>query len=75
MRELTVEDLVQEEKERLQEATAIETEELKEAANDLAAAARNQAHEIVETGRWVSLYAAFAIGLFWALRRRRYLPA
>lgn len=70
-----MEDPIQEEKERLREATAIETEELKEAASDLAAAARNQVHEVVETGRWASLYGAFAVGLLWGLRRRRYLAA
>jgi hypothetical protein len=70
-----VEDPVQEEKERLREATANDTEEIKEAAGDFAAAARNQAHEVVETGRWASLYGAFAVGLLWGLWRRRYLPA
>jgi trimethylamine:corrinoid methyltransferase-like protein len=75
VRELIVEDSIQEEKERLREATAIETEELKEAASDFAAAARNQAHEAVETGRWASLYGAFAVGLLWGLRKRSYLSA
>ena len=69
-----MEDSIQEEKERLREVTAIETEELKEAASDLAAAARNQAHEVVETGRWASLYGAFALGLLWGVRRRLHLP-
>jgi hypothetical protein len=65
-----VEDPVEEEKERLREAAAIETEELKGAVEEFTAAAQNEAQEAVKMGRWASLYAAFACGLFFGLRTR-----
>jgi hypothetical protein len=63
-----VEDSIEEEKERLRAATAYETEELKDAVGELATAARSQAHEAIETGRWLSLYAGFSLGLFFGLK-------
>lgn len=67
------EDPVEEEKERLRESAAIETEELKEAVEEFTAAAQNEAQEAVKKGRWASLYAAFALGLFFGLRARPHL--
>ena len=66
--ELTVEDALQEEKERLRDAAAIETEELKDAVEELATAAQSEAYEALEMGRWASLYAAFALGFLVGLR-------
>jgi hypothetical protein len=66
---VSVEDPIEEEKERLREAAATSAEELKEAVGELAAAAQSQANEVVETGRWVWLYAGFTVGLFLGLRR------
>jgi hypothetical protein len=68
--ESTVEDPVQEEKERLREAAAIDTEELKDAVVEFTAAAQNGAQEAVEMGRWAAFYAAFALGFFFGLRKR-----
>ena len=63
-----MEDSIEEEKKRLRAATAYETEELQEAVGELATAARTQAHEAIETGRWISLYAGFSLGLFFGLK-------
>jgi TPP-dependent pyruvate/acetoin dehydrogenase alpha subunit len=64
-----VEDPVQEQKEHLREAAATDTEELKEAVEEFKTAAQNDAREAVKTGWWASLYAAFAVGLFFGLRK------
>jgi hypothetical protein len=64
-----VDEPIEEEKERLREAAANSAEELKDAVGELAAAAQSQANGVVETGRWLSLYAAFTMGLFLGLRR------
>ena len=66
--ESKVEDSIEEEKERLRAATAHETVELKEAVGELATAAKYQAHEAIETGRWISLYAGFSLGLLFGLK-------
>jgi len=66
---VSVDDPSEEEKERLREAAANSAEELNEAVGELAAAAQSQANGVVETGRWVWLYAGFTVGLFLGLRR------
>ena len=66
---MNVDDPIEEEKERLREAAANSAEELKEAVDELAAAAQSQANGVVETGRWVWLYGGFTVGLFLGLRR------
>jgi hypothetical protein len=63
-----VEDSIEEEKQRLRAATAYETKELKDAVGDLTTAARTQAHEAIEAGRWISLYGGFSLGLFFGLK-------
>jgi hypothetical protein len=68
---VNVDDPIEEERERLQEAAANSTEELKDAVGELAAAAQTQANAVIETGRWIWLGAGFIAGLFVGLRAER----
>jgi hypothetical protein len=68
---VNVDDPIEEERERLQEAAANSTEELKDAVGELAAAAQTQANGVIETGRWIWLGAGFIAGLFVGFRAER----
>ena len=66
-----MDDPIEEERERLQEAAANSTEELKDAVGELAAAAQTQANGVIETGRWIWLGLGLIVGLFVGFRAER----
>jgi hypothetical protein len=68
---VNVDDPIEGERERLQEAAADSAEELKDAVGELAAAAQTQANGVIETGRWIWLGAGFIAGLFVGFRTER----
>jgi hypothetical protein len=67
-----MEDPVEERKEQLRDAAAVDTIELKEAVEEFSAAAENDAQEAVEIGRWVFLLVAFVLGVLSGRRKGRY---
>jgi ElaB/YqjD/DUF883 family membrane-anchored ribosome-binding protein len=66
-----VDNPIEGERERLQEAAANSAEELKDAVGELTAAAQTQANGMIETGRWIWLGAGLIVGLLVGFRAER----